>query len=766
MNGPTALPEPYFRAPGLGPDCSTERSARLRERRFAMGYEARCEPPEYSRLAAEAREIYVQHEDAGPAMARARALRHVVEHCPVTPEPDTVLLGGEDPFFFNLMLPALQADRHSREYRDTPDQVSAQLRDAGMYFAACFEGHITPGLEFILGQGLTGLRQRVEEELARRRAAGALTSDQEDFYSALLASCDNVGLYVRRYREEALRLAERTEDAAWAQELRQAAAWLERVPEYPAEGFAEALQSYWMLYVLVTLEMGGCGPGGGLGLGRLDQFLYPYFRRDLDRGHLTREQALELVELFLLQFRHVDYYTGHQPFTPGSQASLGGVTPLGDDAFNELTELILEASLRLAMPAPYLSLRLHRGASEWAWRVYANYVAGGLGFPVVNDEVLIPAFLRHGRSLYDARDYICSCCYENTIPGREAFHPNGCYLNLPFVLELALNQGRALVTGDQLGPQTPALAEMRGFDDLLAAFCAQLHHVAENLVALVNAADARHCAYRRYPLMSLLMDDCIARGQDVCAGGARYNLTGCIVAGLPNVVNSLAAVQELVFDQATLAPDELIGALQADFAGREDLQRRLRAAPKWGNDDGRVDDLAGRVTEALYAEFRHRLNARGGRWQLALYSFIANHTLGQFVGASPDGRPARTSLTRNLNPTWGTDRHGPTAVLRSLSRIDFTKFPDGASLDLRFDPTLFGDPAGRETLAAFLKAFVDLGVMQVQVSMVDTDTLLDARQHPENYPHLMVKVAGYSARFVDLTPVEQEEIIGRTAQHL
>lgn len=760
------LPEPYFRPPGLGPDCSTPRSARLRERRFAMGYEHREEPEEYRLLAEQARDLFLAEEDAGPAVARARALREVVDRCPAPLEPDTLFLGGEDPFFFNLLLPALQADRHSREGRRAPTEQARQLWEAGAYLAACFEGHITPGLEFVLGQGIAGLRRRVEEERENWTARGETDPDREDFYAALLCSCDSVLRFAQRYREAALELAGRTADLRWAADLRTAADWLQRVPEQPAATFAEALQSYWIVYVLVTLEMGGCCPGGGLGLGRLDQFLYPYYARDLAAGRLSREQALELLELFLLGFRHIDYYTGHQVYTPGSQASLGGQTPLGADACNDLTEVLLEASLRIAMPAPYLSLRLHRGAPERAWRVYANYVAGGLGFAVVNDEVLIPAFLRHGRSLYDARDYICSCCYENTIPGREAFHPGGAWLNLPLVLELALNEGRSLLTGEQLGPPTPPLSACRDFAAVRDAFLTQLHSVVEPLVALVNAVDERHCAYRRYPLMSLLMDDCLAAGRDVCAGGARYDLTGCIVAGLPNVVNSLAAVREGLFGRGEIAAEELLSALRGDFAEAEALRRALHALPKWGNGDERVDDLASFVSEALYEEFRHRVNARGGRWQLALYSFVANHGLGQCVGASADGRRARESLTRNLNPAWGTDRLGPTAVLRSLAHLDAGKFPDGMSLDLRFDPALFGAPEGREMLVAFLKSFVDLGVMQMQVSMVDTETLLEAREHPERHPHLMVKVAGYSARFVDLDEREQAEIIGRTAQRL
>jgi pyruvate-formate lyase len=729
-----------------------------------MGYEQRVEPLEYARLADEARQILLEHETGDPAMARARALRHIVENCAITIEDDTILLGGENPFFFNLLLPALQADRHSREGQRAPDEACDRLRRASVFQATCFEGHITPGLEFILGQGIKGIRWRIEERLRAVRASGTPEAQKEAFYEAALMSCDSVLIYALRYREEAERLAAESQNDARKMELRKAADILFRVPELPAETFIEALQSYWIVYVLVTLEMGGCCPGGGLGLGRLDQFLYPYYRRDIEQGRLTRDEALELMEAFLLGFRHVDYYTPHQPFTPGSQASLGGVTPTRLEASNELTELIMEASLRIAMPAPYISLRLHRRAPQRYWQAAANYIIGGLGFPIVNDEVLIPAMLRHGRSLGDARDYICSCCYENTIPGREAFHPNAAYLNLPLVLELALNRGRSLLSDEPLGCETPHAETFESFDQMMDAFMRQLHYVFGRLVALVHRADESHMANRRYPLMSLLIDDCIARGRDVCAGGARYNLTGCIVSGLPNVVNSLGAIRECVYREGAVSMADVLDALKADFAGYEAVRRQLMAAPKWGNGDERVDDLASTVTDALYGELSHRTNPRGGRWQLALYSFVANVHLGAAVGASADGRAARDILTRNLNPTWGTDREGPTAVLGSLSRVDFTKAPNGSSLDLRFDPAPFSSPEGRQKFVGFLKAFVELGVMEMQTSMVDTDTLVAAKKHPEQFPNLMVKVAGYSARFIDLPAHEQEEIVRRSMQ--
>ena len=762
----------YTQPSGSGPRCSTPSTARLRERRFAMAYEDRQEPAATRALADRAKAVFLEHEPVSPALARAHALMLVVTHAPVALEKDTGLLGGEDPFFYNLMHDALRADAYGRIRSHAPSSADEALLGAGVFYGPCFEGHITPGLDAIVSQGITGLQARLRE--ARANLAASLVPDAEvdRWYEATLLSCDAVLVYAERQRQAALVLAEETEDPEWAAQLREGAELLARVPAKPARTLPEALQAFWIVYILVTTEMGGCMPGGGLGLGRLDQFLLPYYQRDLDAGRLTRSGALMWLERFLLGFRHVDYYTNHQVYTPGSQGSLGGVTPTGLDASNALTELLMEASLRIAMPAPYLSLRLHRDAPERYWHAAAAYVAGGLGFSIVNDEVLIPAFLRHGRSLGDARDYICSCCYENTIPGREAFNPNGTYVNLPFVLELALNDGRSLLSDTPLG-----LATRRGspsgsgegfgtFDDVLTAFRRQLDFVLDRVVATVNAADAAHSALRRYPLMSVFTDDCIAAGKDVCAGGARYNLTGCIVAGLPNVVNSLAAIRHCVFEERAVTLDALVTALRADFAGAEDLRRRLMAAPKWGNGDARVDDLARWVTDLIYAELAPRRNARGGRWQAALYSFVANYHLGSVVGASADGRRAAALLTRNLNPAWGTDRQGPTAVLQSLSAIDFTQFPDGCSLDLRFDPMPFESDEGLETFAAFLKGFVDLGVMQMQVSMVDTETLLDAREHPERWPNLMVKVAGYSARFVDLAEREKDEVIARTAQRL
>ncbi len=756
---------PYFQLPNSGPCCSTPRSSRLRQHRFDMRYINCDEPSEYTALAESAKDILLKTEVEDFAIARAQAMAYVVEHCPITLEKDSFLIGGENPFLFNVMLPALNADTYQyiRQQASFSDDIKDML-ESNIFTEPCFEGHITPGLEYILGLGTNGLRWRLQEQRSRWAATHPEDMDRRRWYDAALKSCDNIERYADRLRLAALEMTELTDDHEWAAELKDAAAILTRIPRLPAETLHEALQSYWLVYILVTIEMGGCTPGGGLGLGRPDQYLYPYYCRDIDTGRLTRDQALELIECWLLNFQHCDYYTGHAIYTVGSQASLGGVTPAGTDASNDLTELIMEASLRIHMPTPYISLRLHKDAPERYWQCAANFVIGGLGFSIVNDEVLIPAFLRHGRSLVEARDYICSCCYEFTIPGREAFNPNGTYLNLPAILDLALHEGRRLQTGNRPGLRTPPATDFQSFDDVISAFDKQLDFVINKAVACANDSDNLRVAGRRFPMMSLFIEDCIAGGEDVCTGGARYNLTGMIVAGVPNVINSLTAIKHCVFDTGKLSMGDLLSAIDNNYEGYEYIRQQMMHASKWGNDDAETGAIASDVTDRIYNKLRVHSNARGGRWQAALYSFVANHFLGQSMGATPDGRRKGDILTRNLNPACGTDREGPTAVLQSLAHIDFTQFPNGGTLDLRFDPKPFITEQGRSSFIAFLKGFVALKVMQMQISMVDTETLLDARKHPENWSDLMVKVAGYSARFVDLSEIEKDEIIGRSMQ--
>ena len=290
-----AMEKTYFREPNLGPDCSTPRSARLRQRRYRMGLEKRSMPEHYERLQEEARNIYVENAAVDPGIARALAMRHIVENCDITIEEDTVLLGGEEPFFFNLMLPSLNADEHAR-FRRTPRSAAKNLRDAGAFYGGSFQGHITTGLDDVLSQGIAGIRSRIEDRLADFRPESPEYTEQRLFWESALLSCDAVLSYTRRYREAAEELAKSTGSAEW----QGAAEILYRVPEHPATTFREALQSYWIVYILVTMEMGGCCPGGGLGLGRLDQFLYPYYIEDIQEDRITKAEALDLMELFLL----------------------------------------------------------------------------------------------------------------------------------------------------------------------------------------------------------------------------------------------------------------------------------------------------------------------------------------------------------------------------------------------------------------------------------------------------------------------------------
>ena len=750
---------PYHLTPNTGPDCSTERSAALRKKRLDMFYEKRTEPDEYKDIARKAAGILKQNETYSPAAARAKAMEYVINAAPVELEKNSIFAGGENPFFYNLMLPALNEDRYARIHPSLFSEHEKKCFEAMLFATPHFTGHITPGCDQILLQGTNGIRARVEEQLAIMHRNKTDESTLV-WYESVLVSLDNVDKYA-----EKLCLACRTRHIETGDpEYKLRAEILENVPKNPARNFREALQSYWIIHTLITVEMGGCVPGGGIGFGRPDQYLYPFYIREINDGILTRTQALEYMELFLLNFTHNDYYTDHMQYTPGTQGSLCGVTPTGADAFNELSELIMEASARIHMPAPYLSIRLNKMMSKRALKSSVNYITCGLGFPVVNDGVLIPAFIKHGRSLADANDYICSCCYENTIPGRESFNPSTSFFNPVLVLELLLNNGRTLNKDENL--YDTQSVEYETFDKFMEAYLDLLIKVMADNIDACNKADKLQQGNRAYPLMSAFIDDCISSGKDVTEGGARYDLTGIIIVGLPNLVNSLAVIKENIFERKECDLHTLARALQANYDGFEELRKKFLLAPKWGNGEEITGQIAKRVTDKLYDCVKTAENARGGRYQLALYSFVFNEFMGWHTGATPDGRKANEILTRNLNPTWGTDKNGPTAVLQSLSYIDFTQFPNGSSLDLRFDPSPFKTQEGRDFFEGFFMGMVDLGVMQVQITFADTATLLDARKNPDKYPDLMVKVAGFSARFSDLGENEKDELINRSMQKI
>ena len=504
---------PYHLFPNTGPDCSTGRSAALRSRRVEMYYDESPEPAEYTAIARKAADILKEHENQSPALARAKALNCVVSEAPAEIEENCIFVGGENPFFYNLMLPALQEDKVSKEYGSLFSDLERKRFRVMMLASPWFAGHITPGCDQILLLGTDGFRMRINEQLENLRRTSP-DSLSVLWYEAALLSMDNVDAYAKKLRDACQKYHEETGNA----EFGRCAAILERVPQKPAATFREALQSYWIVHVLITLEMGGCTPGGGIGMGRPDQYLYPFYAKDIENGTLTREQALEYMELFLLNFTHNDYHTNHKICTPGTQGSLCGVTPSGQDAFNELSELIMEASARIQMPGPYISIRLNKKMSKRAIRTAANFITGGLGFPVVNDEVLIPAFLKHGRSLHDANDYICSCCYENTIPGRESFNPSTSWINSAILLELLLNGGKSILSGEELCYGQPP-PEYKTFDELLAAYVALMKKVMADNIEVCTRTDNAMIGNRAYPLMSVFIDDCIASGLDIIDGG-------------------------------------------------------------------------------------------------------------------------------------------------------------------------------------------------------------------------------------------------------
>ncbi len=533
--------------------------------------------------------------------------------------------------------------------------------------------------------------------------------------------------------------------------------------EQPARTFHEALQLVWFVHLGIKLDDGGVGHS----FGRFDQYLLPYLRADLAAGRLDREQARELLALFWIKLNRESDDIAH--------LSLGGQTPGGQDAANELSLLCLEVEGWIHRKQPNLSTRVHAGSTPAYWRAAGAAMRSGAGHPAVfSDEVIIPGLLDYGIPLETARDYAQVGCVETYFPGLSAPWTDG-YLNLAKCLELALNNGRDLRSEAALGPASGEAAQLASFEALLRAYETQVEAAVHQMLAAKDAYDERISLHAPEPLNSALIHNCLERGLDASGGGARYLLTGAYGVGLGTTVDSLAAVNEMVFEKKLVTLEGLANALRADFAGWESLRQfGLHRAPKYGNDDERADAIAaraiesfGRQVKAYSAEAWQARQAREPQavrraYHFAMFGSVLSHTsMGALTAASANGRLAGQTLSDGGSPSQGCNRLGATATLRSMAKGDYRHAPGGAALNLRLSPEHFSGEAGLELLTSLLTTYTHAGGEQLQVNMVSGETLRRARQEPEAYRDLVVRVAGFTAYFVSLPPELQEEIAAR-----
>ena len=789
----------------------TERVARIKARLLRDEREIDVERARYTT------QSYRETEGEPMPIRRAKMLLHLVRHMNITIHPDELIVGNRSllPRMGVIapegavdwvdqeldILPTRPQDRFNirpeqiKELREEifpywrgktlEDTVAARIPDRvraavqGKVFSLNqtdhAQGHILPDVAGWLRLGVKGLREKVEAARSRRGDRLAVPTDQQVFYDAALIALQAAQEFMMRYADLARRLAALAVDEARVRELERIATVCAWVSENPPRDFWEALQLAWFLFVLLQIESNA----SSFSPGRFDQYMLPFLEHDLESGRLTLSEAQALLEHMWLKFSEIvllrssasaRYFAG---FPIGFNIALGGQLADGSfdsaqgggDATNFLSYMCLRAQADVGLSQPNLSIRIHERSPHEFLMAAAFVISRGSGMPqVFNDEVVIPGQIKRGIVPEDALNYAVVGCVELSTPGKALGWSDAAMFNMARVLELTLFGGKEPQTGWQIGLETPRLDEISSFADLEAAYDRQLAHLVALMVQGCNVVDAIHAEVLPSPFLSLVIDDCIGRGLDVTAGGAYYNFSGVQGVQVANVADSLAAVRQAVFEEKWLAADKLLAALRANYEGEETLRQRLiHRVPKYGNDDDRVDSLAQKWADR-YSELvaRYR-NVRGGVYQPGFYTVSAHVPMGKNVGATPDGRHAGDPLADGgLSPSAGRDRCGPTAVLRSVGKINLELASNGTLLNMKFLPSFFDGTRALEKFVTLLRGFCRLKIPHVQFNVVSADMLRQAQANPEAYRYLVVRVAGYSAYFTELDRELQDEIIRRT----
>jgi len=628
-------------------------------------------------------------------------------------------------------------------------------------------GHISVDYAKVLDKGLDGIIAEARSELAGLDMTNPAHSAKIIFLNAVIISNQAVIAFAKRFSDLAAGMAEKEADPTRKAELLEIARVCAAVPASPAQTFAEALQSFWFIQLVLQIESNG----HSISPMRFDQYLFPYLLRDKDLGV---EKAQELLDLLFIKFNEINKvrdegstkaFGGYPMF---QNLIVGGVDREGEDATNPLSYMCLQATANTRLYQPSISIRVHSETPRALYEKAAEVTRLGLGMPAYyNDRFIIPGLLSRGLTREDARDYGIIGCVEPQVGGKTEGWHDAAFFNIAKVLELTLNNGVDPLSGERLGPETGDLTTFATYDDLMAAYRKQMEYNVKLLVVSDNAVDVAHGQRAPLPFLSSLVDDCIVKGKSLQEGGAHYNFTGPQGVGVANVADSLAALRKLVYEDKAVSLAELKAALASDFAGVEGeslRQRLVNRAPKYGNDEPYADEIAHEGALIYCKEVEKYTNPRGGRFQPGLYPVSANVPLGTVVGATPDGRKAGTPLADGVSPVSGMDHSGPTASVKSVTKLDHVIASNGTLLNMKFHPSALKDGQGISNLIAVTETLFNGGGTHIQYNVISKDTLTDAQMHPDNYRGLVVRVAGYSAFFTSLDRSIQDDIISRTEQ--
>lgn len=622
------------------------------------------------------------------------------------------------------------------------------------------QGHICPNVKEWLELGPAGVIAKAEKNLVGANAS------QQEFYRCVILVMQGVQKFMQRYAD----LLEEKADSypKYTASMRELAKICQNLQNRPAQSFHEALQSTWFLFVVLHMESNA----SSFSPGRLDQILYPYYLKDLAEKKMDDDQALEMIECLWLKFNEIVYLRNKNSakyfagFPIGFNVAVGGQDENGNDASNALSHLLIQAQEDIGLPQPNLSVRLFEHTDQALLTHAVKCVSKGSGMPqFFNDKAIVSPLMDLGISKQDALNYAIVGCVELTTHGNNLGWSDAAMFNMNKVLELTLNHGKCLLTGKQMGPDLGSLSTYASFSDLEAAYQKMMDYFIEKMIPCCEGVEKAHIDCLPTPFLSAVIDDCMDKGMDVTAGGAHYNLSGIQMIQVANLADSLAAIKELVYDKKKVDASHLEKALQNNFVGDEVLrQMLLHRVPKYGNDVAWVDELGAKWALYFREQLRKYKNYRNGPYHTGMYTVSAHVPMGQNVGASADGRFAQDPLADGgLSAVYGRDIQGPTAVLKSVSKMDNSCTTNGGLLNMKFLPDFFKTEAGITKFCNFLRAFVDLEVPHIQFNVVSKENLLDAQKHPDQYRSLTVRVAGYTAYFTELAGDLQNEIIARTS---
>ena len=675
-------------------------------------------------------------------------------------------------------------------------------------------GHVTVKYWEVLETGFEGIMEKAQKELDGCSVGDGNYARKSHFLEAVILSCKAVIDYAGRYAKLAQEMAAQTSDPVRKQELFVIAENCSRVPAKGAQNFYEACQSFWFVQQLLQME----SSGHSISPGRFDQYMYPYYKKDMEAGIITREFAQELMDCIWVKLndlnkcRDAASAEGFAGYSLFQNLIAGGQNKEGEDVTNDLSVMCIQASMHVHLPAPSLSVRVWNGSPHEFLIKAAELTRTGIGLPAYyNDEVIIPALQNRGLSLEDAREYNIIGCVEPQKAGKTEGWHDAAFFNMCRPLELVFSNG--MDKGEMVGIPTGDVTQMKTFDEFFDAYKKQMEYCISLLVNADNAIDVAHAERCPLPFLSCMIDDCLKEGRSVQEGGAVYNFTGPQGFGIANMADGLFAIRKLVYEDKKVSMKELKEALAWNYdkgldaqsagdmtemimkamqkAGRnvdastaegllktfmgmkpgeqktqrfKEIHDMIDEVPKFGNDIPEVDYFAREVAYTYSKPLQKYNNPRGGKFQAGLYPVSANVPLGGQTGATPDGRYAHTPVADGVSPSAGKDVKGPTAAATSVSRLDHFIVSNGTLFNQKFHPSALSGREGLEKFVALIRGYFDQKGMHMQFNVVDRQTLLDAQEHPEKYKHLVVRVAGYSALFTTLSRSLQDDIIRRTEQ--